>query len=295
MKLLIASDGSTCAEHAEQFVSRMPFGEKAHVILANVCPSADLHSLGREVTPEVNRLVDECRAKGNEILEAAKGRCQEWAGSVSTLLLDGHPARELVLAAEQQGVDAVVLGARGVSGIRRFLLGSVSENVAKHAKCSVLVVRPPQGDDSRFHPERILLAHDTSDVSTAVVHRFQEMDLSREHSVLLVHALEVFRHFGQEYSAESGQDIEWQERTVEKLLHDACDTFSKKSVKASAVVLRSQHAAETILDKADEFHADLIALGSTGRSGWERMLIGSVSAQVLRHAPCSVWLERVRR
>lgn len=61
------------------------------------------------------------------------------------LLTEGDPASEVVKAANDGGFDLIVLGHRGQSPVRAFLLGSVSDRVVNHAHCSVLVARPESG------------------------------------------------------------------------------------------------------------------------------------------------------
>jgi nucleotide-binding universal stress UspA family protein len=63
----------------------------------------------------------------------------------ATEILSGDPAQTLLAAAEQRGADLVVLGSHGLAGGGRFVLGSVSERVLRHAHCSTLVVKEPGG------------------------------------------------------------------------------------------------------------------------------------------------------
>jgi nucleotide-binding universal stress UspA family protein len=70
------------------------------------------------------------------------------AGIEATLLLrEGDPADEIARAAQAGGYDLIIVGHRGLSPVRAFLLGSVSDRVVRHAPCSVLVVRPGLEDD----------------------------------------------------------------------------------------------------------------------------------------------------
>lgn len=84
---------------------------------------------GEEVPPELE-----------PALEAARGRGVDAAREMAM----GRPEAAIVEAARRDGADLVVLGSRGLSGMTRLLLGSVSEHVAEHARCSVLVVRSPE-------------------------------------------------------------------------------------------------------------------------------------------------------
>ncbi len=72
---------------------------------------------------------------------------------VETLLVKGHAAEEILKTAKRIRADLVVVGSRGLTGLRRFLLGSVTHKVARHAPCSVLVVRQPSVHE-KTHRER---------------------------------------------------------------------------------------------------------------------------------------------
>ena len=63
--------------------------------------------------------------------------------NVISVLLQGHPAQEILDFAEKNDIDMIVLGTQGKTGIDRFLLGGVTEKVVRHAKAEVLVVRAP--------------------------------------------------------------------------------------------------------------------------------------------------------
>lgn len=293
MKIVLAVDGSENSRHAEDYLEHFPFGEPLDVAVVHVCPTADLHALGSEVAPEVNQLVDECRRRGAQLLEESAARCRNWARSVTTHLEDGHAGKQVVQIADQVRADVIVLGARGISGLRRFLLGSVSEGVAKHAHCSVLIIRTPKNEDVRHPAGNILIADDCSPAAAAAVQRLQSWPLGESRSVTVMGVVETFRHFGFEYTRESGQDVDWQTRVVEKHVHDIGERLKGGTPHVHPFVCRASHAAEAILEKAEELKTDLIVMGTTGRSGWNRLLLGSVSSQVLRHSQCSVWLERL--
>ena len=68
---------------------------------------------------------------------------KEAAVPVNVVLLQGHPAQEILDFAEKNGIDMIVMGTQGTAGIDRFLLGGVTEKVVRHAKAEVLVVRAP--------------------------------------------------------------------------------------------------------------------------------------------------------
>ena len=127
-KLLVAVDGSAQAHKTAEYATRLSQAFEARMTLLHV-EEGELFSLEPEVTKQV----------GEEILneEAAKIKDVEY----DTRLEFGKPAKTIVRLAKQEDYDLVVLGSRGVSSVRRFLLGSVSADVSMHAQRSVLIVR----------------------------------------------------------------------------------------------------------------------------------------------------------
>lgn len=87
--------------------------------------------------------------EGNTILSDIKNEGKELGLDVETVILEGHPADEILQVAEDRGVDIIVMGTVGRSGITRLLMGSVAEKVTRHAPCPVLVVRYKEGKRNR--------------------------------------------------------------------------------------------------------------------------------------------------
>jgi nucleotide-binding universal stress UspA family protein len=79
--------------------------------------------------------------EGKALLDFAVKRANDAGVKVSGSVEDGHPAEIILDLSESEGIDLVVLGRRGISGLERFLLGGVSSSVVSHSKCDVLVVK----------------------------------------------------------------------------------------------------------------------------------------------------------
>jgi nucleotide-binding universal stress UspA family protein len=150
MRILVATDGSPCSEAAVEEVARRPWPEGSEV---RVVSAADL-SLTYAVEPWLvprgyhasfkKAVVEQATAAVATAMERLRGA----AGgrlAVSSELLEGSPKRAILEEAERWGADLIVVGSHGYGGLDRFLLGSVSEAVASHAKCSVEIVRSPGG------------------------------------------------------------------------------------------------------------------------------------------------------
>lgn len=293
MKILLAIDGSAHSRFAEQVVRAFPWSEPPEVLAVSVCPVPDLHHIGRDVSGPVNAMVDDCRNQGRELVDECGLRMEGIARRVETRLLDGHPGKELISTAESEHVDLVVLGARGHSGVHRMLLGSVSEKIAKYAPCSVLVAHEGEGEP-KPGLQKILLATDGSPLSRAAAEQFSRLPLGPDREVTVLHIIEEMGAYGTDVALQASE--EWQHDVEQRraAAEEVGSLLKPSGARIHVETRQSSKAADAILAAAEEFHSDLIVLGSTGKSGWERLLLGSVSSRVIHQAPCSVWLHRLR-
>ena len=90
---------------------------------------------------EVGAVLSEDVEEGEEILRRGVELAKSLGLEADRRLGKGIPAEEILRVAEEEGVDLIVIGSRGLSGVKAFLLGSVSDKVSHHAKCPVLIVR----------------------------------------------------------------------------------------------------------------------------------------------------------
>lgn len=139
-KILIATDGSSSAKKAAYAgieIARIG-GAKVHAVYV-------IDTSAYASAPKDPRWEEAMYTQFRELGEEATSYVEETAKAagveVETLLIEGHPAEEIVNFAEENGVDLIVMGSLGKSGIERFLMGSVSEKVVRNSKVSVLIAR----------------------------------------------------------------------------------------------------------------------------------------------------------
>lgn len=289
MHVFLATDGSPTSQVAEQVLAEFPFASPPRLTVATVCPAADLHDIGSEVTSPISQMLDRCREEATALLVGVAERCGPWTESVDRLLLDGHPADELLKAVERLQPDLVVVGSRGLGAVRRMLVGSVSDRIAKHSPCSVLVVHPREG---HFATDSIVVAYDGSTASKTGIDRLAELPLGAKRAVHLVGVVETVHAYGTEIILEGTDGLEGECKEAEANLKAAAERLQGRVGQVDAAVESSGDVAGAVLDAAEKHKADLIVIGSRGKSLWERFLLGSVTLRVLHHAPCSVWIER---
>lgn len=297
MKILFATDGSDTARAALELLLRLPVPAHSQVIVTTVIdreafPELDPELLGdeeRRAFTETERAV--CRDAETLLAgEGARLAAAGWAGA--TEVRTGHPAHEICRAAAEHAADLIVVGSHGRTGIRRYVLGSVSGGVLQYAACSVLVVphptlseRPPPAAGDRL---RILLAFDGSESAGAALALCASLPLRERAAVTLLRVLPLVTLYRQDITQRMTRAWQEEKRAAGESLAAAADQVRWAAPDTEVLLLESDDVARTILDTATERGSDLVVLGHKGRSGIERVLLGSVAARVAGHAPCAV-------
>jgi nucleotide-binding universal stress UspA family protein len=228
-------------------------------------------------------------------LEETAVRVREAGVEVETDVPIGVPSQSILRLAEESGADLIVLGTRGLTGMTHLLLGSTAERVVQRARCPVLTVHPEDRD--RHRPIRtVVLPTDFSPGAAdaaAVAHRLLAR-LESDARIVLVHAY----HLPIEYTAYG--PIPTSVRFLEDVGVDAQDRLDQ-AARAMArqgltvtTVAREGYAPDVIVDEAKSHQADLIAMGTHGRTGLAHLLLGSTAERVVQHAPCPVITVRRR-
>lgn len=145
MKTLLAIDGSPCSDAAINEAARWPWRAQSEVRIITVDAPVDPGLLKGGSESAFDKIVKQQRVElakrlhdATAILERNPARLR-----ITTSLLEGRPKDAIVTEAERFGADVIIVGSHGYGPIRRFFLGSVSQFVAHHAPCSVLIVRQP--------------------------------------------------------------------------------------------------------------------------------------------------------
>jgi nucleotide-binding universal stress UspA family protein len=213
-------------------------------------------------------------------VEAALGA--DPAATVVRRVVCDLPAPGLLAAADQ--ADLLVVGARGFGGFRELLLGSVSQQCLHHARVPIAIVRP-DGPESGGR-ERVVVGVDGSEPSEAALRWAIADGAARKAVVQVVHAWEPPLIYGPVAGA-SGSDMGATESRAHRLVDDMLERLGDAvdSVEIERTVVPGG-AATSLLDAAEG--ADLVVVGRRGLGGFGRLLLGSVSERMARHALCPV-------
>ena len=201
-----------------------------------------------------------------------------------THLRVGRPEKEVVKLAGVLDAGTIVMGSRGLGTAGRMLMGSVSDSVVRHAHCPVMVVR---GEPVVF-PTRIVLATDGSREADLAASTAAELAKSTDSELHVVHVGSVAPTF----FAATEEEPARMAREARKMLDDQVGSIEATGANVAEAHLRFGGAAEEIVALAEDKGAGLIVMGSRGRGGIRRALMGSVSENVVRHAHCPVLVVR---
>jgi nucleotide-binding universal stress UspA family protein len=134
-RILVGYDGSVGSEKALEAALALSDGTDSKVLVLSVARPSEPESTESATT------LDAAREELKKALSRLRGRVQQNGIQIETQVAVGHPAEEILRNAEQNQVDLIVVGHRGISAIKELTLGSISEHVLSHASCAVLVTR----------------------------------------------------------------------------------------------------------------------------------------------------------
>jgi nucleotide-binding universal stress UspA family protein len=297
MKVLLAIDGSDASMSAVAATAALPMPDGTTVEIVSVVP--DSFAPEGSVWPNVIR-VDPPTDRDRVLDDVARrlldvgGRIRVGDRTIQGRVLEGRPATEIVAEATRFGADLIVIGARGLSTVRRLLVGSVSSEVVDHAPCPVLVAR-------HAAVGRVLWATDGSRDADRVGEFFSETGLFEEAEVRVVTVPDPGIPWWTGITPVDGAtSIEFYADSVDlaakRALATADAAAERLGIRNVTAAVAGTHGdvAGAILAEAEACHADIVAVGARSLGTVRRWLIGSVSRAVLHHAPMSVLIVRPR-
>lgn len=290
-KVLFATDFS---EHSEAALPHalwyaQEFQAQLHMLHAVVLHAAD--PANPEVDfPDLDAAYDEVRRWASGRLEATAGRIGKAGVAVQRVEERGIAAAPVILEyAREEDVDLIVLATHGRRGVRRMLLGSVAEEVVRLAARPVLTVRPDGAEEHGEPPRSVLVPVDFSEHADRALAYGGAL---AERSGAELHVLHVVPEmsFPDPYFAEAAE-IRAMAKAAEERVPEAMQRHVQKVLGEDADVRMHMEVgtpAATIVRTAEDEGVDQIVISSHGRTGLERMLLGSVAEGVVRRAPCPV-------
>jgi nucleotide-binding universal stress UspA family protein len=274
-KVLVPTDGSPFSHTALEYAIET-FPDGAITLVHVVDP--------RYTAP------DEDRSRPERVFTRPLDIADRHGIAVDTEVLTGRPAREIVRYSQEHDVDEIVLGSHGREAVSRALFGSVAEHVLRRATVPVTVVRPKQRTGSRHH----LVPIDGSDQSERALE--YALTLFPEVQTTVLHAIDPMEtHYGEGQLVHSDAEYEQLKREAEQLLADAvelAERYDGDVTTTIAIERGPNRPADAILSYVADADVDHVIVGSHGRTGVSRLLLGSVAETVARRSPAPVTVVR---
>jgi nucleotide-binding universal stress UspA family protein len=292
MRLLLAVDSITTLEILLNDITARswPKGTEARVLSIVEDGEVPLESW-REHGYGIAAIRHEMRRRGEQINALALNRLRAVGIRAEVSVMRGNPDFLISFTAGKWSADLILIRAHNRIDFRNWMLGSVPKRVVDSAPCSVEIVRATS-EANPFAikgPMRILLATDGSDVSLAASQAVAETIWPADTEIKLVSVVNPMMYSLEEIGVFPDKKTDWAHRAIGATMNVLKDT----PLKISGEVIGGRTARQ-IIERAKNWHADLIVLGTHQRRGLKRLLWGSTSAVVADRAHCSVRVIRGR-
>lgn len=294
MKVLLALDASSGSHHVIEEVVRRPWRAGTTFLVLSVVDLPRWKGMPM--------LIEDAKVAARSAVNGATAEIGALGCEISTEVAIGFPKKVIPDFAKDWNAELVMVGSRGHGTLARLLLGSVAQAVVRSANCSVEIVRLANHPVTESRMIKILLATDGSDSSAKAVSSVADRlwPAGSELKIISVRELLVLEN---QVTASPSCPV-YPESLLDEIMGDACkraeSAVSEARGSLSSSGLHVVEGCETpvgdpraiLLDEASAWGADLIVLGSRGRHGFDRMLLGSVSESIAMHAHCSVEVVR---
>jgi len=287
MNITIGVDGSSFSGYAVQTLAHLAPPEELTLVHAMNLPDFNYAMITPELRAEVQADMEaKLRKEGEGILAQAQEQVPSDFPQAQTINQVGHPVNVILDTAQSAKSQLIMLGARGLGQVKELVLGSISHRILMHAPCSTMIIKEPV---SRL--KKILLPIEgQEDIDAAL--KFLALQPFRE-----TVAIDVFAVWPQPQLAwpvTIGQSKLLEMHAIEEAqdrMKSVTDKLVRMNYTAEAKVGMGDPAF-AILEQAHASQADLIVMGTHGRGGLARFLMGSVSHTVLHQSACPVLIVR---
>ena len=282
--ILVPTDGSEHAERAavHAFALAEAFDATVHVLgVADVAAAAGPFNAG---------------GVSGEFLERLEADAEEAVADVASLaphpdvveraVVRGAPGEEILAYAEEESVDLIAMGTHGRSGLSRLVAGSVTEHVLRRGSGPVVTARVAD-DDPVSDYEDVLIPTDGSEPAGAAVAHGVAVAAAFDATV---HVLNVVDVGAMAAGADAAPPTALLDQLVERG-EEATGAVADRVREADLEVVtevREGFPGPDLLEYAEEESVDLIAMGTHGRTGVDRLLLGSTTERTIRRAPMPV-------
>lgn len=281
MKVMLAIDGSEHSNFAVDETADGIWPANSELRILSVVQHSE-----KEIKDAARELVDQA------ITRVTHGKAG--FASIKGDVIKGYPKKAILTEAENWKPDLLMAGSRGLKGLTRVVLGSVSHALLLGSSCSIRIIRRHSKADCE-HAPRVVVALDESDYSKHALEQIAKRPWQEGTSfccVMAVPTLTQLMHDEQvcfsfdKVKEEHDTKVESAKIYLERMSKSLAPKLSKGMEVLTEVI--DGDPRESLVEKANDWHADLIVMGCKGKNLMDRLVIGSVSEAVVTWASCSV-------
>ncbi len=288
MKYLLAVDGSDQSLNATRVFEALTPAESLKVLHVVNVPGIPYPAMGANVAKDLAMTVEKAmQEEGERTLDQAESLLPLHPGSVSKQLEMGSPAESILKVAQDEKVDLVVMGARGLGRIREQIFGSVSHRVMTHAPCSTLLVKQPIRSI-----KKLLIPIESQEDSDVILTFFKKNPFREPCAITVLHVVPMVDPV---WPVGAMIPPEFRKEMIsyaEKFTQVLCLELERLGHQPKGVAIEGAPSF-TIVEEVKQIKPDLLVMRPQSQSGVSRFFLGSVSHSVIHHTDCSLLLVRV--
>lgn len=290
-KILFPTDFSRCAQQALQQASHWAREYAAELHLLHAMVLLQDYSARLPNRKEINEQLQNVAAA--HLSETAQALQQENLNVKQALIRGISTAPAILGYAKENDIDLIVMGTHGRRGLGHLFLGSVAEEVVRLAPCPVLTIRERETPAPVKAVKHILVPVDFSEYAQQALAYAKQIAAAYQARLQLLHVVEKAIHPA--FYMGTGPSVlvyqpELKDRAKEEMRKLLRET--KGPEVAADLHVFEGYAARDLISFAETYASDLIVIATHGRTGFEHMLMGSVTEKVVRRAPCPVFTVR---
>jgi nucleotide-binding universal stress UspA family protein len=285
--ILVPTDGSEHARRAAEHAVTLAraFDATVHVIaVADVQAAAGPFSAGGVSEDYVERLEDD---RADAIAAVEEVADERGLTAIETAVIRGKPTESILEYVEEEGVDLVAMGTHGRTGVERYIAGSVTEHVVRFAEVPVLTARVTERSAVTDGYDDILLPTDGSEYAAVAYDHGIAIADAFDARIHAVNVVDVSDLTASPETVATESIAEGLEAAGEAATEDIAARARDDGIETVTAV-RQGTPAQSLLAYAEDAAVDLIAMGTAGRTGPSRYLLGSTTERTVRHADVPV-------
>ncbi len=235
------------------------------------------------------RYLDEQRNVAEEHLKQLLDEAHQHVPHAALEMRTGLASSQICDVAREQHTDLIITGTHGWTGFNRVVFGSIAERVIQRAPCPVLSIPDRNPDETTdlhtltLQPRQIVLPVDFSDCSIDAYEYGVEVAKWFDASVTLVHAIEPLS-YSLDFSLTHPLEDKANRKKIEHRLQELTTVLIEQGLSARYELVYTP-TMEAIVKTSAAQEADLVVMGTHGRKGLPRLILGSTTAKVLQHTP----------